>query len=284
MRQLLSHQAGLYAFDGMGERSLIADPDRLAAVLARQAPAWEPGTRQGYHAITLGYYESELLRRVDPRHRTLGQYFQEEIATPLGLDFYIRLPEEVPDARLAIQQTSNPLFAFTRMPFALYLSAMKPHSPIRRALEGSLLPLDVERIYARNLEIPAGGGVGTARAIAHAYGVFAAGGKELGLREETLRQLMAPAVAPTQGFRDEVLKVETRYSLGFMKPAPGNSFGSPSAFGHPGMGGAFGFADPETQIGYGYVLNRMDRYLIDPRDEALRHAMYRSLGMRPGAV
>jgi CubicO group peptidase (beta-lactamase class C family) len=280
VRQLLSHQAGLYAFDGMGERSLIADPDRLAAELAQQTPAWEPGTRQGYHAITLGYYESELLRRVDTRHRTLGQYFQDEIATPLGLDFYIRLPEAIPNKKLAIQQTSNPALGFSKMPLALYLSALAPHSPIRRALEGSLLPLDEKSIYARNFEVPAGGGVGTARAIAHAYGVFAAGGKELGLREETLRQLASPAVAPTRGFRDEVLKVETRYSLGFMKPEPGNAFGSPSAFGHPGMGGAFGYADPEAQIGYGYVLNRLDRYLVDPRDEALRHAMYRSLGIR----
>ena len=70
-------------------------------MLARQAPAWEPGTRQAYHAITLGYYESELLRRVDPKHRTLGQFFQDEIASPLGLDAYIRLPEGIPNARLA---------------------------------------------------------------------------------------------------------------------------------------------------------------------------------------
>ena len=101
VRQLLSHQAGLFALDERPVRSLVADPDRLAAVLARQKPAWPPGTRQAYHGITLGFYESELLRRVDPEHRTLGRFFQEEIATPLGLDFYIRLPEEIPDSRLA---------------------------------------------------------------------------------------------------------------------------------------------------------------------------------------
>ena len=101
VRQLLGHQAGLFAFDEPVDRSVIADLDRLAVVLARQKPAWEPGTRQAYHAITLGYYEGELLRRVDPHHRSLGQFFQDEIASPLGLDFYIRLPESIPNSRLA---------------------------------------------------------------------------------------------------------------------------------------------------------------------------------------
>ena len=84
VRQLLAHQAGLFAFDEPVDRSVVADLDRLAVVLARQKPAWEPGTRQAYHAITLGFYEGELLRRVDPQHRSLGQFFQDEIATPLG--------------------------------------------------------------------------------------------------------------------------------------------------------------------------------------------------------
>src|SRR5262245_43622594 len=95
VRQLLAHQAGLYAFDEPVDRSVVADLDLLAAVMARQTPAWEPGTRQGYHAISLGFYQGELLRRVDPRHRSLGQFFQDEIATPLKIDFYIRLPEAI---------------------------------------------------------------------------------------------------------------------------------------------------------------------------------------------
>ena len=274
VRQLLAHQAGLFAFDETGDKSIIADLDRLAVVLARQKPAYEPGTRQVYHAITLGYYESELLRRVDPKHRSLGQYLQEEIAAPLGLDFYIRLPEEIPNTRLATLQQANLALAIFTMPILLFLSSMNPRSEFRRALLGSLLPIDKERVYARNFEVPSGGGVGTARAIAHAYSVFATGGKELGLREETLRQLMAPPVAPLHGFRDG----DVRFSLGFAKPGPKNPFGHPSSFGHPGFGGSFGFADPEAKIGYGYILNRQDTYLMDPRDIALRTAMYRSIG------
>jgi len=101
VRQLLAHQAGLFAFDEPVDRTVVEDPDQLAAVMARHKPAWEPGTRQAYHGLTLGFYEGELLRRVDPRHRTLGRFFQDEIATPLGEDFYIRLPEDIPNARLA---------------------------------------------------------------------------------------------------------------------------------------------------------------------------------------
>jgi len=101
VRQLLAHQAGLFAFDEPVDRSVVADPDRLAAVMARQRPAWPPGARQGYHGLTLGFYEGELLRRIDPGHRTLGRFFQDEIADRLGLDVYIRVPASLPDARLA---------------------------------------------------------------------------------------------------------------------------------------------------------------------------------------
>ncbi len=96
IRQLFAHQAGLFALDERPTKELVSDPDRLAALLARQRPVWPPGERQAYHAITLGLYESELLRRVDPGHRTLGRYFHDEIASPLGLDLYLRLPEEIP--------------------------------------------------------------------------------------------------------------------------------------------------------------------------------------------
>lgn len=278
VRQLLSHQAGLFALDERPVRSLVTDLDRLAIVLARQEPAWPPGTRQAYHAITLGFYESELLRRVDPGHRSLGRFFQEELATPLGLEFYLRLPEEIPDSRLAPLHRSGMAAAIVHMPFRLTLAVMNPRSRFRRALQGSELPEQCEHVYARNLEVPSGGGVGTARALARAYGAFAAGGKELGLREDTLRQLMAPAVPPVRGFHDACLKVEIRLSLGFEKPGPKHAFAHPGAFGHPGTGGSLGFADPHAQVGFGYVPNKIGTYLDNPRAEALRRATYRSIG------
>jgi CubicO group peptidase (beta-lactamase class C family) len=275
VRQLLAHQAGLFALDQPLDRSVVADPDQLAAVLARQKPAWQPGTRQAYHAVTIGFYEGELLRRIDPQHRTLGQFFQDEIAAPLGLEFYIRLPESIPDSRLAPlidPGFSEMLFGF---PLRLLPEVWNARSNIRRALAGSELAHDAERIYPRNLEIPAGGGVGTARAIARAYSVFATGGKELGIRRETLEELAAPAIPAAHGFYDECMKDEVKFSLGFMQTNPNFPFGNPGSFGMPGAGGSLGFADPVARIGYGYIPNRKSVALGgDPRDVAIRKALY----------
>ncbi len=276
VRQLLAHQAGLFAFDEQADRRLIADLDRLAVVLARQKPAWEPGTRQAYHAITLGYYEGELLRRVDPRHRSLGQFFQDEIASPLGLDFYIRLPEAVPNSRLAMLARPSLLAILRGFGISFFLTAFNPRSNIVRALKGSELPHDEQRIYARDFEVPAGGGVGTARAIARAYSAFATGGRELQLRPETLQALAAPAIPPTRGFYDECMKGDgVHFSLGFMKHCPVWRFGNAGSYGMPGSGGSLGFADPKAGIGYAYVTNQMGTALTgDPRDLALRNALY----------
>ena len=289
VRHLLSHQAGLFAFDESVDRSVVADLDRLAAVMARHRPAWEPGTRQAYHGLTLGFYEGELLRRVDPQHRSLGRFFQDEIATPLGEDFYIGLPEEISDRRLATLSTPGlvrMLIGFR--PVRLLIDGLNRRSNISRALAvnpGTSIYLDESRVYARNLEVPSGGGVGTARAIAHAYGVFASGGRELGLREETLAALAGSPIAPARGFYDECLKGEVRFSLGFMKPCANWRFGGPRSFGSPGAGGAMGFADPDTGVGYGYVTSRMGTVFTgDPRDVALRDALYAALGTRQPAA
>jgi CubicO group peptidase (beta-lactamase class C family) len=164
------------------------------------------------------------------------------------------------------------LFGF---PFRMAPAVWNSRSNIRRALLGSELAHDEQCIYPRNLEIPAGGGVGTARGLAHAYSVFATGGKELGLRPETLQELSAPAVPPTHGFYDECIKGEAKFSLGFMRPNREIAFGSSSSFGHLGAGGSCGFADPEAQIGYGYIPNRKSVAMRgDPRDVALRRALY----------
>ena len=281
VRQLLAHQAGLFELDERLDAGIVADPDRLATLLARQKPAWPAGQRQAYHGITIGFYESELLRRVDPKHRTLGEYFQEELAGPLGLDFYIRLPETIPDRRLARLRRGSMLRAPFTLPLPFFLAVMTPRSRVQRCLRGSELPEKTDRIYARNLEVPAGGGVGTARAAAGAYSEFATGGNTLLLREETLRELMAPPRPPVHGFRDACLKVPIPFSLGFAKPSTRNPFGHPTSFGCPGTGGSFAFADPHAQLGYAYFPNQMGMRLEDPRELTLRTAVYRSIGEQP---
>lgn len=281
VRQLLAHQAGLFAFDEPVDAAMVADLDRLAAMMARQTPAWEPGTRQAYHAITLGFYQGELIRRIDPRHRTLGEFFSDEIASPLDLEAYIRLPDTVPNSRLAAIEPMTPMQRLLGFPIRLTLDAINPRSHFYRALivnPGAAISVDEARVYARNLEVPSGGGVVTAQAMACAYSVFATGGRDFGLRKDTLALLAAPAIPPTHGFHDECLHGEVQFSLGFMKPGPFFPFGGPESFGSPGAGGALGFADPTAGVGYAYVTNKMGTTLAgDPRDVALRRAVYAAL-------
>jgi len=220
------------------------------------------------------------MRRVDPRRRTLGQFFQDEIATPLGEDVYIRVPQEMPNSRLATLSSPGRIEMFIGFrPRRLMVEGLNPCSNINRALSvnpGTSVYLDEQREYARNLEVPAGGGVATAPGIAHAYSVFVSGGRELGLRQATLELLAAPAVPPTHGFFDECLKGQVQFSLGFAKPCEAWSFGRSSrTFGAPGAGGSMGFADPEAGVGYGYVTSKMGTtFTGDPRDVALRGAIY----------
>jgi CubicO group peptidase (beta-lactamase class C family) len=282
VRQLLAHQAGLFAFNEPVDPSVVADLDRLAIVLARQKPAWEPGTRQAYHAISLGFYEGELMRRIDPQHRSLGQVFQDEIATPLALDVYIRLPEEIPNARLASLAPPSRLDILLGLPPRLVVDSINRRSIVYRALlsnPGCAFVRDKAHVYVRNLEVPSGGVVGTARGIARAYGVFASGGRELGLRPATLDLLAAPAVPPASGvFYDDFFRGNVQFSLGFFKPGGVWRFGSARSFGAPGSGGALGFADPDAGIGYAYVTSQMGTALTgDPRDVAVRDALYSAI-------
>ncbi|HEY6107605.1 MAG TPA: serine hydrolase domain-containing protein, partial [Gemmatimonadales bacterium] len=252
---------------------------------ARQQPAWPPGTRHGYHTMTLGLYMQELIRRVDPAHRSLGRFFHEDIAVPLGLDFYIGLPREVPDARLAIVKPLSRwrgLLALRYTPVAVTMKMISPGSLLRRSFNG-LITDPNDRSYLE-VEVPAGNGIGTARAIARAYSAFAEGGAELGVTPETFAQVTAlPRVA--DGL-DVVLGVPSYFSLGFLRPGPTVFFGSsPRAFGSPGAGGSFAFADPDAHLGYAYIMNKLDFYLEnDPREKALRDALYRAIARRRAAA
>jgi CubicO group peptidase (beta-lactamase class C family) len=280
IRQLLAHQAGLCCIDEPLSLEALSDPDRVAGALARQRPLWVPGERHGYHSSTIGFYEGELLRRVDPRHRSLGRFFSDEIARPLGLEFYIGLPKDVPDSRLAPIQFYSPtamLLHVDEVPWR-FLDAMRRKATLtaRSFANPDLMAIftDYRRPELRGLELPAVLGVGEARALARAYGVMATGGRELEFSPRTLAALAAPASEPRGGSYDLVLQTNTSFSLGYMKPSASFRFGTPAAFGTPGMGGSFGFADPERQVGYAYVPNRFGYFAFDdPRDRALRRAL-----------
>ncbi|MDI1451089.1 serine hydrolase domain-containing protein [Polyangium sp. 6x1] len=283
VRQLLGHEAGLVRLDEEMSIHRLHDLDGMARVLARQKPAWAPGTRHGYHAMTLGLYMQELIRRVDPAHRTLGRFFREEVAAPLGLDLFIGLSPEIPTRRLATTMPlslGRALRALPTVPRPLLVRMLWPWSLMHK----SMVFNDVDWNDRRCLEVeaPAGNGVGTARAIARLYSVFAEGGAELGVGRETMANITAE---PTlHRAKDVVLGVPSSYSLGFLRPGPDAIFGSsPRAFGAPGAGGSFGFADPDARLGYAYVMNKTDFYLFDdPREKALRDAMYRAIATLDG--
>jgi len=280
VRTLLSHQAGLCAIDEPLDLERLADPDEMADAIAKQAPAWEPGRKHGYHGITLGWYESELIRRTDSQHRTVGRYFADEIAGPLGLEFYIGLPDEIPDERLARIEADwfrvKMILNLRTLPPEFVKGFLNPRSITARTLANPKVlsqPIRYnDRAFLR-IELPSHNGTGTARSVALAYGEFATGGKRLGVDAETLAALGEPAVAPADGFFDEVLRMDLAYSLGFGKPLPGEDFGFPRAFVHGGTGGSFGGAVPELEMGYCYAMNRLGfHFPEDPRELALREA------------
>lgn len=292
VRQLLAHQAGLVAINPPLTLQEMADPPKMSAKLEVQVPAWTPGTRHGYHGITLGWYEGELIRRTDPAGRSLGKFFADEIAGPLELDLYIGLPASVDRDRIAyLDAWSFPrlLLHLNTMPPRFVMDLFNPFglaAPSLLFAEGVKTPAAFNRDELRVVEMPAVNGTGTARSIAKLYGTAATAGPELGLTAATLDALHKPAVPPTNGLRDKVLHIDTTFSLGFNKPIAACMFGSSdNAFGTPGAGGSFGFADPDTGIGFGYVMNKLGFHLVsDPREVALRNALFRdTLGARPQA-
>lgn len=290
VRQLLAHQAGLIAIDTPLDARQLGDHDLMAEIIARQEPAWRPGTKHGYHTLTLGWYQNELIRRVDPQHRSIGSFLQDEIVHPLGIEFYIGLPEDVAEERIAKIKGFHRLsllWHLDKLPAGMVLAGIWPYSLVARSVRYLRFgnPAEIGGPGYRGVEIPSANGIGQARAIARIYGALADGGRELGVSARTWQELVAPAIAPTLRTRDAILKTDTRYSMGFSRPSRAMQFGtSCTAFGCPGAGGSFGMADPDRQLGFAYLTNKMGFQLFDdPREKAVRDACYACLA-RMGKV
>ena len=177
---------------------------------------------------------------------------------------------------------AEPLLHLNVMPAPFVVGMLNPFSLTARSInipKDFVGPESYNREEVRVVEIPAANGTGTARSVAKAYGCVATGGSDLGLTPSILDELAQPAIPPTHGLRDKVLHVDTVFSLGFIKPSSKVTFGSSDrAFGHPGAGGSFGFADPDTGIGFAYVMNRMGFHLYnDPRELALRQVIFHDI-------
>jgi CubicO group peptidase (beta-lactamase class C family) len=268
--QVLSHQAGLPLVEGDYTLSETLSWDPMVRALAAQEPIWPPGTRHGYHMRTFGWLVGELVRRVDGR--TIGTFWRDEIAGPLGLDFWIGLPEAIEPrvARLVPPERDLGELLQRLMPDALLTRVFA--NPAGRFGYNEMW--NTRELHAA--ELPSSNGIGDARSLARMYASCI--GEVDGVR--TLQpSTVAAATAEQACGKDEVLMAESCFGLGFML---GQSFGvanRASAFGHAGAGGSLSFADPDTGLAFGYVMNdlRFDPN-GDPRSEELVRAVYESLG------
>jgi CubicO group peptidase (beta-lactamase class C family) len=260
VRWLLSHQAGLPA----PRRKISIDElyawDPFVAALAEQEPWWEPGTRHGYHALTFGHLVGELVRRVTGK--SLGTYFRENVARPLGVDFHIGFGPEL-DARTSELFGSLvpelPQGAVVPGPLADFFRDIKDPSTMTGAAFGNpdLTGLVNTRRW-RAAELPAVNGHGTAHSLARIYGVLARGGDQDGVH--LLKPASIARASEEQAFGpDAVLAgMPMRFGLGFMLRQDLMPLSpSPRAFGHPGAGGSVGMADPDAKVGFGYTMNKM---------------------------
>ncbi|MBI3757404.1 MAG: beta-lactamase family protein [Deltaproteobacteria bacterium] len=286
---LLNHQAGLPAVRTPLPQGAYANWDLMVNALAKEEPFWEPGTRNGYHALTIGWLVGELVRRISGK--SLGTFFQDEVAKPLGLDFWIGLPEDK-EPRVAPMIDAKP------DPESLFFREIANPGSLQSLVllnsggyMGAAPEYDTRAAHAA--EIGAAGGITNGRGLAGMYAPLACGGKGRGV------ELVNPDVLARMGRvasatgRDAVLVIPSRFSLGFMKTMdnrrqpPGvqdSVLISEDAFGHVGAGGSFGFADPKAGMSFGYTMNRMGPgAALNDRGQSLVDATYRALGYRSSA-
>ena len=278
VRWLLSHRAGLPAIRRSLPAEALFDWTAMTEAIAETEPWWAPGERHGYHAVTFGHLVGEVIRRVDGR--TVGAFLREEVAGPLRADFFIGVPVEA-DARAALVLAPPPPVAGETTIWDTILA--DPASVSGRAFLNPPRTPDLVNTRAwRAAEIPAANGHGSARGVARVYAALARGGELDGVRLLTPATIERAIEEQSRG-RDAVLTMPTRFASGFMLGMPGGLFDcgpGRRTFGHPGLGGSIGFADPDARVGFGYVTNQ---YLTgtarhpDRRVPSLVDALYAAL-------
>ena len=282
----LSHQAGVPALRDPLPPGAFYDWELMTSMLAAEAPFWEPGTRHGYHALTFGFLVGELVRRVSGR--SLGTFFRDEVAEPLGLDFWIGLPEEI-EPRVAPMIMPDPPAPGEPLSIFFLKALTDPTSIPALAFfntGGYTAPGESDSRAAHAAEIGASGGISNARSVARMYAALAGGtrGRQL-VSADTVARMARVASATSQ---DATGFIPSRFTLGYIKSIdnrgqpPGmqdTAILAEEAFGHSGFGGCIGFADPLAGVGFGYTMNRMGPgTLLNPRGQSLVDAAYRSLG------
>ncbi|MDZ7825295.1 MAG: serine hydrolase domain-containing protein [Gammaproteobacteria bacterium] len=284
---MLDHSVGLPAFREKVKPGGLYDWDYMIGLLERQEPFWEPGTRNGYHMVSFGWTVGELVRRVSGK--SLGAFFRDEFATPLGLDFWIGLPEEIePRVAPMIPYVPGPDAPMTEFTLAL-INEPESISALSLLNMGNHDLAAPDSREAHAAEIGGGGGIGNARALAKLFTPLANGGGDY-FSPDSLTRMSQVSMATR---RDATLLIPTRFALGFMKSMDNRHrpFGhiescilGERAFGHVGAGGSVGFADPDCELAFGYTMNRMGAgLLLNERGQAVVDAAYRALGYRTSA-
>ena len=275
---LLAHHAGVPVLDRPLTPVQAADPVLAPEAVAAQAPVWEPGTDHGYHAQTYSWLTGELVRRVTGR--SIGAWIADEIAGPVGADVWVGLPagEAGRVGRVAQLEavTSDTGVLRTRPKRSVSEAYANPDSLTRRAF-GAITPMPDENDPAyRAAVLPASNGIATADGLARVYASLIGeldGGARLFTPETTELARTERSSGP-----DRVLVISTRFGLGYMLHGSASPLLSETSFGHPGRGGALGFADPESGIAFGYVTNGFRKSVTaDPRAQALVRAVRASL-------
>jgi CubicO group peptidase (beta-lactamase class C family) len=270
VRWVLSHRAGLAVIeaDVTLEQALSWLP--VVDALAAQTPNWEPGTAHGYHLRSFGWLVGELVRRIEGR--TIGAFFASEVAAPLGIDFWIGLPEEQ-EPRVATLVPPPP-------EFAALLRGLPDDLLLGKATTGpSGLFMYDDMWNQRALhacELPSSNGIGNARSVARVYASLI--GEVDGVRTLAPATVAAASECQVRG-PDRVILADTAFGLGFMLPPALPTPVGRHAFGHGGAGGSVSFADPDVGLAFAYAMNDL-RFAMeaDPRSETLVAAAYACLG------
>lgn len=293
---LLDHTAGVPGFMEPLPAGAFADWSYMVRRIEEEEAWWEPGSHHGYHMLNFGWTVGEVVRRASGQ--SLGAFFAREVAAPLGLDFWIGLPE-AEGHRLAEVEPYIPgkVWPPAADPFVEFIQQDRKAPAARAAANiGGYLGVDRETgefgpntRRALAAEIGGAGGVTNARGLAGMYSPLANGGEGL-ISPDQIWKMSQTASASR---RDAILQAPTRFALGFMKAMDNRAtlgaehhslLMGDRAFGHVGAGGSLGFADPDCGLAFGYTMNRMGpSLLLNPRGQALVDAVYRRLGYRSNA-
>lgn len=299
VKMLLNHQSGLAAISEPLPAGALFDWELMIRALERQAPFWQPGTRNGYHGFTFGYLVGEVVRRVSGK--SLGTFFREEVAKPLGLDFWIGLPEALESrvAPIIPADPPDPNGPVSPMMMAIATDSTSMQALVMFNTGGYMLPgpdgvfgFNTRAAYAA--EFGSVGAMTNGRGLAGMYAPLANGGSLKGVSlvsRDTLARMGAVSSASSV---DATILLPTRFSLGYAKSIDNRRVPncteddslilSEEAFGHPGFGGAIGFVDPVARMSFGYAMNRMGQGVgLNARGQSLIDAAYLSLGYTSNA-